>query len=214
MKFHVITPLARFGNFPALIDMLEPLNVEWHVITDEDAKESYTTIKEWYPWIHFYVCPNKGVQFFERCNYAINWFLDTQPLVLEDMYSILNDDDAYEPDYFSKISSVLMIVDHPIVITSMERGHNTPASAVGCRAHPPSKLWGIPENMRVGGVGVEQIMLKGRILSKFRIPLLNDGDGRFIVSVINDYSNDVGYIPPATVWFNYFEPGRWDTSVS
>lgn len=204
--FHVITPLARYENIPDLIKMLEPLNIHWHVITDEDSN-IIVDFSE-YNWISHHICPNKQVLFYERCNFAINWFLDTHPLIKDDMYCILNDDDAYEPDFFLKIEQVLAVVDAPVIITSMERGHQIPASAVGCRAHPPTKLWGIPDNLRVGSVGVEQIILKGEILSKFRIPLLNDGDGKFIVSVAHDY--DISYIPHATVWFNYFEPGRWN----
>lgn len=206
MKFHVITPLARFENIQKLIDMLQPMGIEWIVITDEDS--NFTFDLSSYEWIKHYVCPNTAFMFYERCNFAINWFLDNHVLVKNEMYCILNDDDAYEPDFFSKIDSALSSIELPVLITSMERGHQIPASAVGCRAHPPTKLWGIPENMRVGGVGVEQIILKGEILSKFRIPLLNDGDGRFIVSVLHEYG--AACIPDVNVWFNYFEPGRWD----
>lgn len=203
---NVITPLARFENFSLLVDMLKPLNITWHVIIDEGAE--YPKLKYDCPWLYFYVCPNKGVQFFERCNYAINWFIDTQEIKRNEMYCILNDDDGYEPDFFLKLNAIENIVDTEVVIVSMERGHRIPSTAIGCRAHPPSKLWAVPQNLRVGAVGVEQIILKGEILSKFRIPLLNDGDGRFIVAVTSEYTPL--FAPEINVWFNYFEPERWD----
>lgn len=208
MKFNVITPLARFENFTDLVDMLEPKGIEWHIITDEGTEVSINVDQEKYPWIHFYICPNNGIQFFERCNYAINWFIDTQEIKKNEIYCILNDDDGYEPDFFLKLDAIENIVDTEVVIVSMERGHRIPSTAIGCRAHPPSKLWAVPENLRVGAVGVEQIILKGEILSKFRIPLLNDGDGRFIVAVASEYTPL--FAPEINVWFNYFEPERWD----
>ena len=208
--YHIITPLARYQNLNKLINMLEPKNIQWHVITDDDSKFELKFDQE---WIHYYVCPNKENEFFERCNYSINWFIDNHDLNPEDMYCILNDDDSYEPEFFNKLSNELNndLIDNEykdVVICSMERGNNIPSDAVGIRTHPTYKLWAHPDSMHIGGVGVEQIILKGKILKNYRIPLLPAGDGEFIINILNNHK--VFMIPNISVWFNYFEPGRWN----
>ena len=75
------------------------------VITFPQNYDSKFKLKFDQQWIHSYICPNKENEFFKRCNYAINWFLDNCPIVEEDMYCILNDDDGYEPEFFNKISN-------------------------------------------------------------------------------------------------------------
>ena len=208
-KFNIITPLARYQNINKLIDMLESKNIQWHVITDDDSKFKLQFDQD---WIHYYTCPNKENQFFERCNYAINWFLDNFKIEEEEMYCVLNDDDAYEPEFFNKISNELK--NNPmddeyknVVICSMERGSNIPENVIEVRKHPTYKLWATKDSMHVGGVGIEQILLKGKILKNYRIPLAPAGDGEFIVNILNNHKAFM--IPSTSVWFNYFEEGRW-----
>lgn len=206
--FHVITPLARFENVEKLINVLEPKNIQWHVLIDQGYSHDnikYLTDKS---WIKVYYCPNDGVVFYERCNKSINWFIETQQIIDNEMYCILNDDDAYEPEFFTKIKASIQKTGSPIIITSMERGHAIPESAVGCRAHPPTKLWGYPENVRENAIGVEQIIIKGELLKKYRIPTAPSGDGMFIVKAVRE--NGAAFCSEADVWFNYFEPGRWN----
>lgn len=208
--FNVITPLSRYENIKSLIQVLEPLNVTWHVITDSDASFRIFFDQE---WIKHYICPNKEVQFWERCNHAINWFLDLGIVQDDQIYCILNDDDAYEPDFFEKIKKAKEIasksnMNSDVIICSMERGHRLPSTAVHPRMHPPTKLWAYPENMAVGGVGIEQIILTGKIISKYRLPLEAAGDGMFIMEILKDHQPI--YVPQANVWFNYFEPERWN----
>jgi hypothetical protein len=209
IKYHIITPLARYENLNKLISTLETKNIEWHIITDDDAKFRLQFNQN---WIHSYVCPNRENEFYERCNYAINWFLDTFGVVDEDMYCILNDDDSYEPEFFNKISKELetsSVTDEykDVLICSMERGNHTPENVVDVRKHPTYKLWATPSSMHVGGVGVEQIILKGKILKNYRLPLTSGGDGEFIINVLNNHKSFM--VPYVNVWFNYFEPGRW-----
>jgi FkbM family methyltransferase len=208
--YHVITPLARYQNINKLINMLEDKNIQWHVITDNDSKFRLQFDQD---WIHHYICPNKENKFFERCNYSINWFIDNYELDPDAMYCILNDDDAYEPEFFNKITYELKneSIDSEyknVIICSMERGNNIPHDAVDIRRHPTHKLWATNESMEVGGVSIEQIILKGEILKNYRIPLMPAGDGDFILNVLN--SNKCFMMPNINVWFNYFEPGRWN----
>jgi hypothetical protein len=62
--------------------------------------------------------------------------------------------------------------------------------------------------MTVGNVGVEQFIVKGKILKNHRLPLTTCGDGELISLLVKLY--DTLYLPEVYVWFNYFEPGRWN----
>ena len=197
--------MARFENIELLTKMLRPKNIQWHIITDEGSNA--TIPKE--DWIHHYICPNEGVNFWERCNNSINWFLDTSIIYANEMYCILNDDDAYEPNFFSKLDEIC--TQNPensgVIICSMERGYNIPTSAMPERQHPTHKLWAHGDNIKVGSVGVEQIILSGTHISNHRLPLEIAGDGMFIVDVVS--KNGGMLAPDVTVLFNYFEPERW-----
>lgn len=208
--FNVITPLARYKNLNKLIDMLNPKKIKWHIITDEDSGIKIETDEK---WIKHYICPNNQVQFFERCNFAINWFIDTQEIIDNEFYCILNDDDSYEPDFFDKILKIInyqrnINKNEKVLLCSMERGDNTPSDAIPVRQHPTFKLWALPDRIGVGMTGIEQIILTGEILKKYRLPLLCDGDGRFISHILSE--NKCLLMPEVNVLFNYFEPGRWN----
>jgi len=210
--FNVITPLARLENIPYLIDMLEKEEIQWHVITDLDLEQQPIFQQE---WIHHYICPNIQGTFYEKCNNSINWWIDTHSPIDSQMYCILNDDDGYQPKFFDKLRFFIKELDsknmyRDTIIVSMERGNQIPpVEQTGIqRQHPVAKLWATPENMRPSGVGVEQIILSGEILKKFKIPLLHDGDGKWITEIVQSYPPI--FAPHINVWFNYFEPGRWN----
>lgn len=208
-KFHVITPLARFGNVADLKAMLENQNVIWHVITDDDAKE---TVEFTEPWIKHYVCPNQGMEFWKRCNNSINWFIETQEIMRDEMYCFMNDDDGYEPEFFAKMTAAVDQIKAEnmpweVIVCSMERGHRIPPDAIPERRHGTDKLIAHPTNMRIGRVGVEQIYISGRILLENRLPLEVVGDGMMICDIVRKYPT--AYIPGISAWFNYLEPGRW-----
>jgi hypothetical protein len=209
---NVITPMARLRNIPELIAMLETKNIHWHVITDHDATEQP---KFEQAWIHHYICPNISGSFFERCNNSINWWIDTYSPIKDQMYCIMNDDDGYEPDFFDKVRDLIQqhknqSKNHDVIIVSMERGSQTPPlnQTGALRQHQTFKLWAQPQNMAPGGVGVEQIILSGKILEMYRLPLLVDGDGRWISGIVHRHAPV--YAPHINSWFNYFEPGRWN----
>jgi hypothetical protein len=209
-QFHVITPLARFGNKTELMRMLENQGVIWHVITDDDAKE---TVEFSESWIKHHVCPNGGMEFWKRCNNSINWFIETQEIVPEDMYCFMNDDDGYEPQFFEKMRTAIQQIKEKnmpsdVIVCSMERGHAIPDDVVPERRHPTTKLFAHPNFMQVGWVGVEQIYLSGRVLSENRLPIDVNGDGMMICDIVRRYPTS--YVPEISAWFNYLEPGRWN----
>lgn len=201
-NYNVITPLARFDNLRKLIPMLDAQNVHWHCITDDDLPFQPMFQQS---WIHHYVCPNRETTFFTRCNAAINWFLDTHPPIEDQRYCILNDDDAYEDDFFSKID----LHEGEVIIPSMERGSRTPAGVQAERAHGATKLWAAPENVHIGGVGVEQLVISGRLLRGIRIPLHICGDGMMIEWTYKTHGAE--FAPECNVLFNFFEEGRWSS---
>ena len=203
--FNVITPLSRYNNLDKLINMLKPHNIKWHIITDSDSIEKIELNES---WIQHYVCPNKEKEFFERCNFSINWFIKNYDIKDEEMYCFLNDDDAYEENFFSKIKKELEKENSDVIICSMERGHNIPEEAIPVRRHPPTKLWALPGHVGLNMTGIEQIILKGKILKQHRLPLLSNGDGLFIMDILNKNKNT--YATNVNVLFNYFEPGRWN----
>lgn len=208
-KFNVVTPLARFENLQKLIDMLRPHNIQWHIITDEDNPNSHSVSFD-EEWIHHYICPNNEVVFWNRCNHAMNWFLDNIPIERDSMYSFLNDDDAYEPNYFENLNGIVEadVENRKVIITSMKRGIQTPKEAIWERQHPTTTIYAISENLKVGKIGLEQITVRGEILERgHRFPLDQCGDGMFICDIA--HNNYTVLAAGLFVLFNYFEPGRW-----
>lgn len=205
-QYHVITPLKRFENLQHLIPMLEAQGVQWHVIVDDtDHPLRLSVLYEFSrPWLHHYICPNRETTFFLRCNFAINWWLNQWPPELDHRYMFLNDDDMLEDDFFEKVDKH----DGQVIITSMKRGDQTPEGVQAERAHGTTTLIARPENMMVGGVGVEQIVMSGRILGGVRIPMEISGDGIMISWVVANYG--ATFCPEAFALFNRLEAGRWN----
>lgn len=200
MQNHVITPLNRFENFGKLCELLRPQGIQWHVITDQGA----TKIIPEEPWIHSYNMINTDGPFWARCNASINWFLDRHSLYPGDRYGIMNDDDAYEEGFFEKTDQF----PSECIVVSMKRGNRIPPDTGPERAHGFNTLVAAPENMKIGSVGVEQLLVSGRILSQCRLPIHICGDGMWIEYI--KATQPIVYIPDAFALFNYLEPGRWD----
>jgi hypothetical protein len=204
--FNIITPLARYENLEKQKNHLRDKNVKWYIITDDNS-DVMINVDE--PWIFHYICPNKGNEFWERCNNSINWFIENHITSPNEYYGILNDDDGYEDIFFEKIKkSIGEKNDVKLIICSMKRGHNIPNDVVPVRRHPTNTLLADPNNMKVGRVGVEQFFIKGNLLKNHKIPLTTCGDGELITELVKTY--DAHYLPETFVLFNYFEPGRWN----
>lgn len=207
--------MNRPQHIEDMINMLEPKNVQWHVITDVGAEFEYKFDKE---WIHHYLCPNfilPDVDRFDRYYNTCNWILSNIPINDDEMYMFLSDDDGYEPDFFDKITSELNQMEKfdfepDLVITSMERGHQIPVDAT--TAYPTFKLHAHPDNVVPCQIGGEQYLMRGSLLKRkgYRFPLHQWGDGLLIQQMYNENINKTIFCPNANVWFNYFEPGRWN----
>lgn len=205
--FHILTPLRRYENLEKLINMLTAhratTDIHWHVICDDDAPFQLFFRQ---PWIHVYYQNNSESTFWGRCNFAINRWLDNHPLNEEDMYQILNDDDALETGFYDKVSKH----DGGLIIVSMKRGDKTPDGVTAERAHSTNTLVAEPGHMKVGHVGVEQFIVSGKNFRGARLPLRIAGDGELVQYLTGTF--DTIYEPEAFVQFNYFEKGRWASS--
>ena len=208
-RYHIITPLARVNFFTQVRDMLQKqiieskLSITWDIIIDLDSTIDLGNLEN-FSWIKIHKCPNEGVEFWKRCNNSINWYLDNHLLDFEAKYLFLNDDDFYEPSFFIKINKS----ESPIIICSMKRGSNTPFTSDPFKRHPTYDLIAAPQNMKVGGVGIEQIIIKGSYLKKYKLPIHVWGDGMMIEHIIKT-NKEIEYLPEAYVLFNYLEEGRW-----
>jgi hypothetical protein len=203
-KYHynVLTPMNRLENLPHLMKMLRDQIVSWYVVMDSDSPISIESMETWMKFCRVY---NTHKEFYSRCNYSLNAMLDYFVDIKDDhRYCFLNDDDAYEPGFFDKLDKA----EGEVLITSMLRGNRTPGGVAAERAHGTDTLIASPDHMVVGRVSVEQIIMSGRIMRKTRLPLHICGDGQMIEYVTK--TNPVVYLPEAHVWFNYYEPGRWD----
>jgi hypothetical protein len=209
--YNLITSVGRLHNIATIKNHIEPFNVKWHVITDEDIGFSLNFTE---PWIKSYVCPNDQVEFWAKCHGALNWFIETQEINDDEMYCFMNDDDGYERNFFNKVTLSLREVkakhgiDVDVLIVSMQRGNAIPIDAIAVRQHPIHTLFAGPQNMRIGHVGLEQIIIRGKLLKKYRLAMDVCGDGMFIIQVAQE--NPVAYAPHINALFNYFEPGRWN----
>ena len=200
-NYHVVTPFRRFQNLEALLNMLTPMPVLWHLLLDEGLPFSLRLPA----WCTVYSCP-KSEPFWSYWADSLNRFIsrgfvDQNP---KSRYLILNDDDFYEPDFFDKIDKR----DGEVIICSMIRGHNIPAGVIPERAHPTHTLTAAPESVQVGHIGAEQMVCSGRIFSAYGFNNTIAADGERICKIASE--NPPEFAPEANVWFNYLEPGRWN----
>lgn len=208
--YNIITSVGRLQNITMIKKHVEPFNINWHVITDEDIGFSIN-----FPdaWITSYVCPNDHIEFWARCHGALNWFIETQTIKDDELYCFMNDDDGYESYFFNKLTHTrdemksIHGVEPDVIIVSMLRGNNIPNNLTPERQHNTTQLIAHPDCMRVGQVGLEQIVIRGKLLKKYRFPIDVCGDGMLIEQVVRE--NNVAYAPHINALFNYFEPGRW-----
>ena len=215
-KFRVVCPVARFDNIPKIKNVLRDQGVILHFVTDSDNPKSHEYTPD-EPWVFHHICEQGDrTLFWDRSNNALNWFLDNITIEPNDIYCFLNDDDAYEPEYFNKLRTV--IEWHPyeinVIVTSMMRGDDIPKDVIGTnRHHHTNTLVAHPMFMQPMKVGLEQIAVKGKIIimGKYRFPKYDCGDGIFITAITQQ--NHTMYLPEIFVWFNYFEPGRWSNST-
>ena len=202
----IITPFRRVENLEYLVKVLKG-HCHWVLLTDEDIKfpDWIMTGHEWIT-IKRYDKRREGIC---KSNSLLNEYFRT--VDGEEQYMVLCDDDSVEEGFFDKIPN------EDAVLVSMKRGdrptHHVEWSdykaQMGRWVDSLDILEAKPENLRLGMVGGEQLILKGKILKNYRYGLSNVGDGEMIIKVSEE--NNITYVPNAFVLFNYFEDGRYES---
>ena len=189
----ILTPFGRMENKYLMISHVERQNVRWVVMTDRDT--------DFPPWVEVHkstILPGELPAHSMLKHYMENHLQD------EEQYIFLADDDFVEEGFFRKIPNV------DVAIVSMKRGQHQVKTADVIGSYPCNTLIAKPENMRVGHVGHEQLIIKGKILRKYRVDPKNSvADGVLIEAVVRQ--EKAVYVPDAYVLFNYLQDGRWDT---
>jgi hypothetical protein len=189
------------------INFFTDKGIIWHPLLTSDEMDKFSTSR--HPdWVHPYmllrVPDDRNV-----VKYKLNMYLVDGDVNDYDRYMILMDDDATEPEFFSKLEGY----QDDIVVCSMKRGHHY------LGGHPIETLVARPE-MHVGTIGFEQYILRGKILQQMRFRSdsdlstgypphrQGDSDGHFYEMLAKLWP--IRYIPDLYVYFNYLEKGRWD----
>ena len=202
MKFSVITPFKRYQNKNILTNHLRDFNIIWHPIIDDKDWVLWYSRED---WIFPFVYKTEGLG-GNQGNIRINKFIETG-LEYETYYSFLCDDDFYEQDFFNKIFKAMPTED--VIIVSMKRGD----IFGNHEGRPTYTLPAAPQNTREDMVGLEQLIIKGKILKNLRIDT-NDScaDGRMIRK-LKESGIPIKYLMDTFVLFNYLEKGRWSSTT-
>jgi hypothetical protein len=139
----------------------------------------------------------------------LNDFLSNLDIAENDYYLDTADDDGYEPGVFDAIRKM----DDPVIFISMKRGFRTPPGLLIEKQYPCNTLIAHPDNVKIGSIGGEQIIMKGSVLKTIRFDKDNEAvcDGILAMELKEKYP--IRYEPTLYALFNYFQPGRWDNGL-
>lgn len=199
MKIHVICPFMRQHLLATLIDYLEPMNIEWYPIVLE--REKFEINIEWIHQIIINDLPEGGLGYKK-----VNYFIDTYPIVDEDYYCLMGDDDMYEQAFFDEIKKQTA----DIIYVSLSRGNAIPTyEGVTPHATYPLIITKL-EDVRRYNINFAQYIMKGKILKQMRFGYIeNCEDGIFAEQLKEKFPNDYIFLPNLFVFSNYFEPERY-----
>jgi hypothetical protein len=196
MKYHILTPFTRKENISLILKNFKRPNVVFHPIIDQPIEFPK---EDWIKPFTFKRDPGiKRITF-----HAWNKFLDSGNLIDDDYYLFISDDDFLEPDFFNKIKDI----DTDVILVSMKRGDNVTKSGYGTNTLIPH--WHILMRSRIG---TEQLIVKGKIIKHERFRDDITADGQLIGKLYGKYPHkDFTFKEDVFVWFNYLEPGRWNS---
>jgi GT2 family glycosyltransferase len=137
------------------------------------------------------------------CYYKLNQFIELGGIQDDDLYMFMCDDDAIERDDLKAIE----VFTGEVLFISMLRGHKIPDNSTGVSRHPVSTLIAAPENIKPCSIGIEQIVVRGKILKSLKFNNSSTADGEVAVYLKKHFKCE--YAPEIFIKFNYFEPGRW-----
>jgi hypothetical protein len=195
---HVITPFSRYDLKPALVSALEKFNVIWHPI---EFKQTTQWPRD---WIHP-VCMPHHEEEWDFCYEKHNYFISQYALADDEYYTFMNDDDMFEDKFFDDVRKQTA----DVLITSMLRGHFRPSNVAPLQDHDITPLLASPETTGVCMSGIQQLVVKGHILKQLVFHNSHVADGLMIEHVKRLF--EVKYLPETFAYFNYFQPGRWNS---
>lgn len=188
MILNVIMPVSRIQARERYKERFEKEGVFWRLVVDESLSDIYGDALVY-----------RASEGEDPCYGKINLYRNFFPSASE-YVTFLCDDDWIEDGYFQRIR------EHPqtpVIITSMKRGDNEVAG------HGISTLMAHPDNMEVGKIGLEQIVMRGDVFAQERFDAGNscaDGEMARLLKV----KYDCTYARDAFVLFNYFQEGRYN----
>ena len=203
-QIHLVTPFMRHELKDILVEAYRPMGIIWHPIMFMDEWTDFPFER----WIKPYAIPQKSSEckVLMPGNYKRNLFIKNCPIIDDDYYVTVDDDDMYEAGVFEAIKQM----DDDIVIISMKRGNNIPDEATPIRRYPTTTLTARSEMVEIGSISAQQSFVKGKI---FKAHLFNEGfhcwDGEIAVHH-KESGEQIAYRPDLFALFNYYEPGRWN----
>ena len=197
-NIHVLTPFSRPQNLDLLCRHLAPLGVIWHPIHHDNMAFPSE------PWIR--PLKVKLPAAWDPCYAKLNALIEHCPIIDDDWYGVLCDDDLFAADVIPALRSGPEADNGAIV--SAKRGHYIVPTGL---PHPTSTLLAAPRNMRVNHVSNGQMFLRGRLLKTVRYQIVANADGRLCEMVHN--MPPIRYLPKAFTFLNILQPGRWDRAA-
>lgn len=205
-NIHIVTALSRLNLVHTLIEYYQEMDIIWHPVMFIDESVRVDRIIYELNWIQPHVLHSTfNPNMYTNGYIKKNAFIKEYPIINNDYYFILDDDDMIESEAVNKIK----YMDDDVIFISMKRGHQIPQGLPAARQYPISMLEAKQENVRLGCISQQQYVVKGKVFKKLDFDV-NDhcADGAMAVWLRDHY--EVTYQPQLYALFNYFEEGRWN----
>lgn len=197
MTYNILMPFSRWSNLIDIGACLRPQNVQLHLLQIKGEKE----VPQLGSWIHSYQFEPPPEGFFPG-HWLVNQFLDNVVVNGDSRYQVITDDDLVEEGFYRKLDEY----DDDILVTSMKRSNIPSDGGALCGF---GTLTADPANMKVGFVGYEQIVAKGRVVKDYRCGSRYEADGDLIEKMWLDGMERFRFIPDAYVLFDRLPPGAY-----
>lgn len=197
MNYHVLTPFSRWSNLIEIGDCLKRQGVTWHLLMVQ-GETLFPSLGDWVK-TYYFEPPPEG---FFIGHWLFNQFMENVKIEDEDRYILLTDDDLVEEGFFRKLDDFT----EDVLVVSMHRSNLDSGGGAHCAY---GTLFADPANMKVGHVGFEQILPKGKILKPYRCGSRYEADGDLIEKMWADHMEKFRFVPEAFVLFDRLPPGAW-----
>lgn len=197
MIYNILMPFSRWFNLIDIGCCLRPQGVQLHLLKIEGEKETPPLGD----WVHSYQFDPPPENHFVG-HWLVNQFLDSVKINNEERYQVLTDDDLVEDGFYNKLKPF----DDDVLVTSMKRSNIDSGGGANCGF---GTLIASPEEMKVGHVGFEQILAKGKVLKQYRCGSRYEADGDLIEKMWSDGMEKFRFVPDAYVLFDRLPPGAY-----